>query len=183
MVEWNTANEIFYLSLPKRSTESTGERMTTAIEGESEFEHFHRYCLARDLCSALDVLDVASGEGYGSSILANIARSVIGVDVDPVAIAHARTAYSEVNLRFAQGSALDLPLGDASVDIVVSFETLEYVREHAREQMARAKHGRRCVENEPLRLQTAVCCAQEEKLSSASWSSVSPAIGGISRQK
>ena len=110
--------------------------MTTAIEGESEFEHFHRYCLARDLCSTLDVLDVASGEGYGSSILANIARSVIGVDVDPVAIAHARTAYSEVNLRFAQGSALDLPLGDASVDIVVSFETLEYVREHAREQMA-----------------------------------------------
>jgi glycosyltransferase involved in cell wall biosynthesis/SAM-dependent methyltransferase len=132
MVEWNTANEIFYLSLPKRSTEFTGERMTTAIEGESEFEHFHRYCLARDLCSALDVLDVASGEGYGSSILANIARSVIGVDVDPVAIAHARTAYGEVNLRFVQGSALDLPLGDASVDVVVSFDTLEYVREHAR---------------------------------------------------
>jgi len=88
--------------------------------------------MARDLCSALDVLDVASGEGYGSSILANIARSVIGVDVDPAAIAHAGTAYAGVNLRFVQGSALDLPLGDASVDVVVSFETLEYVREHVR---------------------------------------------------
>ena len=108
--------------------------MTTTIEGESEteFEHFHRYCLARDLCLGLDVLDVASGEGYGSSILANVARSVTGVDVDPVAIAHAHSTYGAENLRFVQGSALDLPLGDASVEAVVSFETLEHLREHAR---------------------------------------------------
>jgi glycosyltransferase involved in cell wall biosynthesis/SAM-dependent methyltransferase len=132
MVEWNLADGIFYVSLPERSMEFTGERMTTAIEGEIEFEHFHRYCLARDLCPALDVLDVASGEGYGSSILANVAGSVIGVDVDPAAIAHARTTYGGKNLRFVEGSALDLPLGEASVDAVVSFETLEHVREHAR---------------------------------------------------
>ena len=123
---------IFKMSFPDQSMEFTGERMTTAIEGEIEFEHFHRYCLARDLCQGLDVLDVASGEGYGSSILANVARSVTGVDVDPQAIAHARTTYGGENLRFIQGSALDLPLDDASVDAVVSFETLEHVREHAR---------------------------------------------------
>ena len=112
--------------------EFTGERMTTGIEGEIEFEHFHRYCLARDLCPGLDVLDVASGEGYGSSILATVARSVTGVDVDPGSIAHARTTYAWENLRFIEGSALDLPVDDASVDAIVSFETLEHVREHAR---------------------------------------------------
>jgi len=106
--------------------------MTTALDSETEFEYFHRYCLARDLCQGLDVLDVASGEGYGCSILANVARNVTGVDVDPGAIAHARTTYGGENLRFIQGSALELPLGDASVDAVVSFETLEHVREHAR---------------------------------------------------
>jgi glycosyltransferase involved in cell wall biosynthesis/ubiquinone/menaquinone biosynthesis C-methylase UbiE len=132
MVEGNKADGIFKVSRPERSMEFTGERMTTAVEGEIEFEHFHRYCLARDLCPGLDVLDVASGEGYGSSILANVARSVIGADVDPGAIAHARTTYRGENLRFVEGSALDLPLGDASVDAVVSFETLEHVREHAR---------------------------------------------------
>jgi O-antigen biosynthesis protein len=132
MVEWNKADGIFNVSRPERSMEFTGERMTTAVEGEIEFEHFHRYCLARDLCPGLDVLDVASGEGYGSSILANVARSVIALHVDPTAIAHAHTTYGGENLRFVQGSALDLPLGDASVDAVVSFETLEHVREHAR---------------------------------------------------
>src|SRR3984957_5374705 len=132
MVEWNKGDGIFNVSRPERSMEFTGERMTTAVEGEIEFEHFHRYCLARDLCPGLDVLDVASGEGYGSSILANVARSVIGADGDPAAIAHARTTYRGENLRFVEGSALDLPLGEASVDVVVSFETLEHVREHAR---------------------------------------------------
>ncbi len=132
MVEWNTADGIFKVLSPERSMEFTGERMTTAIEGEIEFEHFHRYCLARDLCPGFDVLDVASGEGYGSSILATVARNVTGVDVDPAAIAHARTTYPGENLRFVEGSALDLPIGDASVDAVVSFETLEHVREHAR---------------------------------------------------
>ena len=112
--------------------EFTGERMTTAVEGEIEFEHFHRYCLARDLCSGLDVLDVASGEGYGSSILADVARSITGVDLDPDAVAHAQATYGRENSRFIEGSALDLPLDDASVDAVVSFETLEHVREHAR---------------------------------------------------
>ena len=132
MIELNIADGMFHLALPERPMDATGERMTTAVEGETEFEHFHRYCFARDLCRGLDVLDVASGEGYGSSILANVARSVTGVDIDLEAISHSRTTYGRENLRFIQGSALDLPLDDASVDAIVSFETLEHVREHAR---------------------------------------------------
>ncbi len=112
--------------------EFTGERITTAIHGQIEFEHFHRYCFARDLCAGLDVLDVGSGQGYGSAILANVARSVTGVEIDSQSVAHAQEACRAKNLRFLQGSALDLPLDNASVDAVLSFETLEHVREHAR---------------------------------------------------
>ncbi len=140
--------------------EPTGERMRTTIEGETEFEHFHRYCLAPDLCQGLDVLDFASGEGYGSSILANVARSVTGVDVDPRAIAHAQTTYGGENVRFIQGSALDLPLRDASVGAVVSFETLEHVREHAR-----------------FMRKLSACCAPADGLSSVPTSSVYSAPG------
>jgi glycosyltransferase involved in cell wall biosynthesis/ubiquinone/menaquinone biosynthesis C-methylase UbiE len=132
MVKANITDGNFKVAIPTKSLEFTGERMTTAIDGQIEFEHFHRYCLARDLCQGLDVLDVASGEGYGSAILANVARSVTGVDIDSGSVAHAREAYRAENLRFLQGNALDLPLDDASIDAVVSFETLEHVREHAR---------------------------------------------------
>jgi GT2 family glycosyltransferase/ubiquinone/menaquinone biosynthesis C-methylase UbiE len=104
--------------------------MTTVMDGQIAFEHFHRYCIARDLCVGLDVLDVASGEGYGSAMLAGVARSVTGVEIDAQTVSHAREAYKLENLSFKQGSALALPLDDASVDIIVTFETLEHIREH-----------------------------------------------------
>ena len=120
----------FRFPRPPKSLEFTGERLTSAVEGQIEFEHYHRYCLARDLCAGRDVLDVASGEGYGTAILAGVARSIMGVDIDPVAVTHAEASYARSNLRFVQGDVLALPLDKASVDAVVSFETLEHVTNH-----------------------------------------------------
>lgn len=117
----------FRLLLPDQALPFTGERMTTAVDGQIEFEHFHRYCLARDLCAGRDVLDLASGEGYGAAMLAGTARSVVGVEIDPGAVTHARTAYALPTLRFEQGSAEAIPLPDACVDLVVSFETIEHL--------------------------------------------------------
>ncbi len=108
----------------------TGERMTSAIEGQIEFEHYHRYCLARDLCDGCDVLDVASGEGYGSALLARVALSVVGVEIDLSSVEHAQASYRSSNLRFLQGDALSLPLPDSCVDVVVCFETLEHLSDH-----------------------------------------------------
>jgi SAM-dependent methyltransferase len=122
--------EIFERTAPLQPLEWTGERLTTAASGQVEIEHLHRYFLARELCRGLDVLDVASGEGYGSALLAQVARSVIGVELSDDAVAHASTAYVAPNLRFQQGDARNLPLADASVDAVVSFETIEHFYEH-----------------------------------------------------
>lgn len=122
----------FAVPHPSATLPFTGERMTTVMEGQIEFEHYHRYCLARDLCDGLDVLDVASGEGYGSALLAGVARSVTGVEIDAGSVAHAQTAYTAPNLRFLQGDALAIPAGDASFDAVISFETLEHLADQAR---------------------------------------------------
>ena len=122
--------EIFERALPREALEWTGERLTTATAGQVEIEHLHRYFLARTLCRGLDVLDVASGEGYGSALLAQVARSVVGVELSGQAVAHASHAYAASTLRYQQGDARSLPLDDASVDAVVSFETLEHFFEH-----------------------------------------------------
>lgn len=115
--------------------EFTGERYVPAVGGVIALEHWHRYLIARELVRGKDVLDIACGEGYGSSILAEAARSVTGVDVDAAAVAHAGKAYPRANLKFMHGDCAAIPLADASVDCVVSFETLEHHDQH--EEMLR----------------------------------------------
>jgi 2-polyprenyl-3-methyl-5-hydroxy-6-metoxy-1,4-benzoquinol methylase len=108
--------------------EFTGERMMpdSADCAPSTFwEHIYRYRFAARVVEGLDVLDIACGEGYGSAaLLASGARSLIGVDLSEEAVLHARNKY---NVDARVGDALAIPLADKSVDIVVSFETIEHV--------------------------------------------------------
>ncbi len=108
----------------------TGERFLPSVQGGIALEHLHRYALAQLLAPEKRVLDIACGEGYGSRLLAEKARSVIGIDLDATTIDYARVKYSQPNLEFLQGNCSSLPLHDGSVDLVVSFETLEHHAEH-----------------------------------------------------
>jgi SAM-dependent methyltransferase len=109
---------------------TTGERLMTENRSHNVPEHLHRYALACGLARGIDTLDIACGEGYGTNLLASHAASVVGVDVSADAIAHASHKYKRSGLRFLHGSATAIPLPDASVDLVVSFETLEHLHEH-----------------------------------------------------
>lgn len=108
----------------------TGERYTPETDGNIYLEHMHRYVMVRDLIVERDVLDIASGEGFGSADMAKRARSVIGVDIDAASVVHAQRRYHAPNLEFRIGSCTAIPLKDDSVDVVVSFETIEHHDEH-----------------------------------------------------
>jgi len=114
----------------KKSLPANGERFVPEQEGVIRLEHMHRYHLACRIAKDLDVLDIASGEGYGSALLAAVARTVIGVDIDQDAIDHARDTYVHNGLSFLQGQATQIPLPDRAVDLVVSFETIEHLQDH-----------------------------------------------------
>ncbi len=113
--------------------EESGERFHPGTgTPENAYEHWHRYLWARELCRGKRVLDVASGEGYGSFLLAGVARSVVGVDLSAPAVEHARQRYPAENLEFLVGRAEALPdQPPASFDVVVSFETIEHLGEAA----------------------------------------------------
>ena len=107
--------------------EFTGERFVPGTPGRIKLEHLQRYAVCREAVRGKCVLDVACGEGYGSAMLAATARRVLGVDVDPAAIEHARTTYGHLaSVDFFVGACDRLPLPDGAVDVAVSFETIEH---------------------------------------------------------
>lgn len=109
----------------------TGERLVTEVNDQiGTIEHLHRYAFAMEYVSNKIIVDIASGEGYGSNLLAGVASHVIGVDVSQEAIDFACQKYIKPNLEFKVGSADSIPVLDNSVDVVVSFETLEHHEKH-----------------------------------------------------
>jgi SAM-dependent methyltransferase len=106
----------------------TGERFTPECVREIWYEHWHRYAFAMAVCQGKNVLDAACGEGYGSNLVAGVAREVIGLDISAEAIAHARQRYAgEARVRFEVGDAAALAFPDRRFDVVLSFETLEHL--------------------------------------------------------
>lgn len=109
--------------------ECTGERYMPEFDGDWTLEHTHRYLLACELARGKTVLDIACGEGYGSRMLADVAKSVSGVDISGETIERAAKKYPHPTLAFIQGSVTAIPLPDASIDLVTSFETIEHLAE------------------------------------------------------
>ena len=108
----------------------TGERLETFIFNANTVEHLHRYAITIDYVKDKIVLDIASGEGYGSNLLSKYAKNVFGVDIDEASIEAAKAKYKSENLAFKLGQADLIPLGENSVDVVISFETLEHHDKH-----------------------------------------------------
>ena len=109
---------------------STGERLEFYGYSDVTIEHLHRYAIANDFVKDKVVLDIASGEGYGSYILSKNASKVIGVDIDKDAVIEAQKKYLNDNLNFTVGSADNIPLDSNTIDVVVSFETIEHHDKH-----------------------------------------------------
>lgn len=112
--------------------------------GRRSDAHMARYHLAASYVRDGDtVLDAACGMGYGSHLLSQqtAAARVIGADLDQAAVRYATENFScneeRLSFRVADAQKLDF-LPDNSVDLFVSFETLEHVP-HPEHLIAEAK--------------------------------------------
>lgn len=111
----------------------TGERFLPWLKYATiAYEHLHRYAFAAAFVPDKRVLDLASGEGYGSHLLARTAAAVVGVDLDAATIRHAAEKYGSATLRFIIGSATAVPIADDhSFDVIVCFEAIEHIEDQA----------------------------------------------------
>jgi 2-polyprenyl-3-methyl-5-hydroxy-6-metoxy-1,4-benzoquinol methylase len=106
----------------------TGERTLPDVPAENYWyrRHLAVYEWIARRVGGQSVLDMACGEGYGSMVLSQSAASVVGVDANPEAHAHARLRYRAANLRFDRG-LVERWGQPGSFDAVVFLQTIEHV--------------------------------------------------------
>jgi lipopolysaccharide exporter len=114
--------------------EFTGEQ---AVQGGTPErimqDHNARYAFALRFVRGKTVLDVACGTGYGTRRLAQAgAAHVTGIDVSEEAVDFARRSHSAPNVAFRVGDVTRLDVASESMDVVVSFETIEHVEDDRR---------------------------------------------------
>jgi 2-polyprenyl-3-methyl-5-hydroxy-6-metoxy-1,4-benzoquinol methylase len=105
----------------------TGERTLPDVPEENYWyrRHLVVYEWIRDRVAGQKVIDMACGEGYGSSVLGQSAREVVGVDANPEAHEHARLRYTGGGVRFARDLVETF---DEPADAVVFLQTIEHVQ-------------------------------------------------------
>lgn len=114
----------------------SSERLSRSGPSPLWGEHVHRYDVAANSVEPnYTVLDIASGTGFGTELLAEKTGGlVVGADVSFGAAAAARRAGSQANLRYITADGTALPFPEGTFDLLTSFETIEHTP-HYREML------------------------------------------------
>ncbi|MDA0747012.1 MAG: glycosyltransferase, partial [bacterium] len=113
-------------------TPRVGEDRVTPGDARSDIflHHAKRYAFARPFCKNKQVVDIGSGTGYGSQILARDATRVVSVDLSVDAHRYAARTFSGAPIHRLAGDIRAIGLRDGSFDTAVCFEAIEHIREH-----------------------------------------------------
>lgn len=91
-------------------------------------DHVSRYIWAKGLANNKDVLDCATGKGYGAYIISKSATKVVGIDLNDTSLEIARDTFSKAsnNLEYIKKNAFDASdLGQ--FDLITAFEIIEHI--------------------------------------------------------
>lgn len=124
---------LFYIIRLLLSSMYSGERiLPTKLFNVTYQQSLVAYEFAAKHAEGKTVLDVASGEGYGTFVLGKTASRVVGLDFNRAAIIEAQKNYGSETVSFVQGDLLNAPtvLQGELFDVVCCFQTIEHVQNH-----------------------------------------------------
>lgn len=93
----------------------------------AEAAAWQRYLYFRDWFDGRSVTDLGCGEGFGAAYISTFAESLVGIDADSHAVAHACRRYPWATFR--QQTIESLPLIDS--DLVICFDVIDRVSDRA----------------------------------------------------
>lgn len=104
-----------------------GDRLLELLTPGMIVEHIQRYRFASGLFpSGLKILDLASGRGYGASILSEAKCKVIGLDLGRDYVKKGSEKYGK-KAEFGAADVRKLPINSGSIDGVTAFEITEHL--------------------------------------------------------
>jgi SAM-dependent methyltransferase len=106
----------------------TGERTLPDVPEENYWfrRHLAVYEWIAARCAGLSVVDMACGEGYGTNVLAQRAKTVVGVDANPEAHEHARLKYTRPGVSFVRDLVDNY---SEPCDAIVFLQTVEHLQD------------------------------------------------------
>ncbi len=92
------------------------------------WDHVVRYWWANGFAKDFNVLDCATGKGYGAYIIAQNAKKVTGIDLNEKSIAIAKQSFShQKNLEYKLQDVFKLDELNEKFDLITAFEIIEHL--------------------------------------------------------
>ncbi len=92
-------------------------------EAQSRYHYIKKFIGRTDT-----VLDMASGTGYGSNIIAEKAALVVGIDISDEALLFAKNNFPKENLGFIKMDVHKTLFQDKAFSVIVGFEMIEHLQ-------------------------------------------------------
>jgi 2-polyprenyl-3-methyl-5-hydroxy-6-metoxy-1,4-benzoquinol methylase len=87
--------------------------------------HLVRYKFVKGFIKPTDeIMDIACGTGYGTRMLSDYCKTIVGIDINKDTIDYAVENYGGENREYHQGSILEIK---GQYDIIVCYETIEHI--------------------------------------------------------
>lgn len=89
--------------------------------------HLSAYEEVARLAQDKQVLEIGCNTGYGTKMLSQVCRRIVGVDLSISALQMAATRYAGENIGYLLVDGMRLPFADGEFELIISFQVIEHI--------------------------------------------------------